>query len=65
MKTKFKFAAKFIAVFLTLLLVFEIIPMQVVAESADKIKTVTESNEKSKKKMHKILEIKCLTKTTM
>ena len=49
MKTKFKFAAKFIAVFLTLLLVFEIIPMQVVAESADKIKTVTESNEKSKK----------------
>ena len=49
MKTKFKFAAKFIAVFLTLLLVFEIIPMQVVAESADRIKTVTESNEKSKK----------------
>ena len=49
MKTKFKFAAKFIAVFLTLLLVFEIIPMQVVAESADKIKTVTESNKKSKK----------------
>ena len=48
MKTKFKFAAKFIAVFLTLLLVFEIIPMQVVAESADRIKTVTESNDNPK-----------------